>query len=236
MYAANRCRRVPERDAANAVWHAVDEYFAEHLAPADAALSEALAASDRAGLPPIQVTPALGKLLQLFAHLVGARRILEIGTLGGYSTIWMARALPPGGRLISLEIDARHAAVARENLDRAGVGDRAEVRVAPALESLALLARERGAPFDLAFIDADKSNNDQYFAATLGMSRAGSVILVDNVVRGGAVIDPESGNADVEGVRRLTELVAREPRVSATAMQTVGSKGYDGFIVARVLA
>ena len=218
------------------LWSKVDDYFARQLAPSDDVLDQALAASAAAGLPAIQVTATQGKLLQLLARLCRARRILEIGTLGGYSTIWMGRALPSDGRLITLEIDARHAAVARQNLERAGLSDRVEVWVAPAAASLDKLSADRVEPFDLVFIDADKSSSDVYLRAVLGLSRVGTVIVVDNVVRKGEVIDATSADADVRGIRRLTELLSREPRVSATATQTVGTKGYDGFVLAVVTA
>jgi predicted O-methyltransferase YrrM len=216
------------------IWGSVDEYFAQHLAPADDALSEALAACTAAALPAISVTATQGKLLHLLARMRGARRILEIGTLGGYSTIWMGRALPPDGRLITLEIDPVHAAVARQNLARAGLLDRVEVVVAPAAESLRRMASDRVEPFDLVFIDADKQSGDRYFLAALALSRVGTVIVVDNVVRNGEVVDAASTNADILGIRRLTELLSRERRVDATAIQTVGGKGYDGFILALV--
>jgi predicted O-methyltransferase YrrM len=216
------------------LWDKVDEYFAQHLAPSDDALREALAATAAAGLPAISVTATQGKLLHLLARLCGARRILEIGTLGGYSAIWMARALPPDGQLITLEIDPAHAEVARRNLARAELSDRVQVWLAPAAASLARLAADHVEPFDLVFIDADKASSDAYFLAALDLSRSGTVIVVDNVVRKGDVIDSESTDVNVLGIRRLTELLAREPRVSATAIQTVGSKGHDGFVVAFV--
>ncbi|QDY76555.1 O-methyltransferase [Streptomyces qinzhouensis] len=217
-------------------WSAVDTYVTDLLAPADEALTHALEASDAAGLPRIAVAPNQGKLLNLLARSLGARRILEIGTLGGYSTIWLARALPEGGRLISLEYDERHAEVARANLSRAGLDAIAEVRTGPALETLPKLAAEPGAgPFDLFFIDADKVNNPGYVSWALKLSRPGSLIVVDNVVRGGAVADPESRDPSVRGTREMFELVAREPRLDGTAFQTVGTKGYDGLLVARVV-
>ncbi len=197
----------------------------------DAALAAALEASDAAGLPPISVSPAHGKLLWTFARLLNARRILEIGTLGGYSTLWLARGLAPGGRLVTLEALDKHAVVARANLARAGLGDVVEVRVGKALDTLPSVA----GPFDLTFIDADKQNNAEYFSWALKLSRPGSLIVVDNVVREGAVIDAHSRDASVQGVRRLHELIAKERRVAATAIQTVGVKGYDGFAVALVL-
>jgi len=197
----------------------------------DAALDAALEASDAAGLPQISVSPAHGKLLWTFARLLSARRILEIGTLGGYSTIWLARGMAPGGRLVTLEAVEKHAAVARSNLARAGLSAVVDVRVGQALATLPSIA----GPFDLAFIDADKQNNAEYFRWALKLSRPGGLIIVDNVVREGAVIDAGSGNAAVQGVRRLNDLIAKESRVSATAIQTVGVKGYDGFLVALVL-
>jgi predicted O-methyltransferase YrrM len=227
---------IPNRDRMEQLWSQVDEYFAEHLLPADKVLEETLAVSDAAGLPAIAVTPNQGKLLQLLAQIHGARRILEIGTLAGYSTIWMGRALPANGELITLEIDPAHAALARKNLDRAGLGDRVRVWVAPAAESLAKLSADRVEPFDFIFIDAVKASIDRYFVAAIGLSRAGTVIVVDNVVRKGEVINAESEDANIHGIRRLTDLLMRERRVSATAIQTVGSKGYDGLIVAVVLA
>jgi predicted O-methyltransferase YrrM len=212
------------------VWTAVDDYFDGALTPADPALSAALKTSEAGALPAIQVTAAQGKQLQLFARAIRARRILEVGTLGGYSTIWLARALPPDGRLVTLEVDPHHAEVARGNVANAGLADRVEVRVGPALETLPDLA----GPFDLVFIDADKPNNAGYFAHALRLSRPGTVIVVDNVARDGAVVDASSGDAAVQGTRRLVEAVAAEPRVSATAIQTVGAKGYDGYLLAVV--
>jgi predicted O-methyltransferase YrrM len=218
------------------LWTAVDRYIAETLVKSDDALEAALRDSAAAGLPAINVSPSQGKLLHLLARMQGARNILEVGTLGGYSTIWLARALPADGRLISLEIDPKHAAIARTNIARAGLAGVAEVRVAPALDSLSQLAAERGDPFDLTFIDADKPSNPDYFRRALALSRRGSLIIVDNVVRSGAVVDAANTDASVQGVRRLNALIAAEPRVSATAIQTVGSKGYDGFAVALVTA
>ena len=210
----------------------VDRYISETLVQPDDALAAALEASDAAGLPPISVSPAHGKLLWLLARTLGAKRILEIGTLGGYSTLWLARGLAPGGRLITLEALEKHAAVARANLERARLADRVEIRVGKALDTLPQLA----GPFDLTFIDADKQNNAEYFRWALKLSRPGSLIIVDNVVRDGAVIDAASRDAAVQGVRRLYELIAAEPRVAATAVQTVGVKGYDGFAIALVLS
>ena len=217
-------------------WEAVDRFLTDLLVPPDEALTAALEANAAAGLPPIDVSPTQGKLLMLLAQIQQARTILEIGTLGGYSTIWLARALPAGGRLISLEADPRHAQVARANVARAGLADLVEVRVGHALNVLPRITAEGRGPFDLFFIDADKPNNPDYFAWALRLSRPGSLIIADNVVREGAVAEPAEGNASVRGIRRFLELMAAEPRVSATAIQTVGSKGYDGFAIARVLA
>ncbi|MFI1370926.1 O-methyltransferase [Streptomyces longwoodensis] len=217
------------------VWDAVDAYFTEHLSPDDEVTAAALRESEAAGLPPIGVTANQGKLLQLLAQVQGARCILEIGTLGGYSTIWLARALPPEGRLISLEYSPRHAEVARRNLARAGLDGQVEVRVGPALESLPRLADENPPPFDLVFIDADKGNNPHYVEWALRLTRAGSLIVLDNVVRGGRVVDADSTADDVRGTRAAIELIGSHPRLSGTAIQTVGGKGYDGFALARVL-
>lgn len=216
---------------ASGLWQDVDRYITDTLVQPDEALAAALAASDAAGLPPISVSPAHGKLLWLLARTVGAKRILEIGTLGGYSTIWLARGLAPGGRLITLEALEKHAAVARSNIDRAGLAKVVEIRVGQALATLPSIQ----GPFDLSFIDADKQNNAEYFSWALKLSRPGSLIVVDNVVREGAVIDASSRNAAVQGVRRLNELIGAERRVAATAIQTVGVKGYDGFAIALVL-
>ena len=220
----------------HSIWNAVDEYFNERLSLSDPALSAALADSTAAGLPAINVTPAQGKLLMLLAQMCHAKRILEVGTLGGYSAIWMARALPADGVLVTLEIKAANAAVAQRNLERAGVADRVDVIVAPATESLTRFIADRVPPFDLVFIDADKERSVEYFEAALTLSHPGTVIIVDNVVREGAIIDAQSTDAMVQGMRRLTEHVARERRVAVTAIQTVGSKGYDGFILAMVTA
>jgi len=214
------------------IWDKVDRYLEEKLVQSDDALEAALEASDEAGLPAISVSPSHGKLLWILARLVNAKRILEIGTLGGYSAIWMARALPAGGRLISLEAVDKHARVARANFAKAGLEEKVEVRVGPALDTLPSLP----GPFDLSFIDADKQSNPEYFSWALKLSRPGSLIVVDNVVRDGKVIDSRSRDASVQGVRRLNDLIAAEKRVSATAVQTVGAKGYDGFTVALVTA
>ncbi|WP_060884888.1 O-methyltransferase [Streptomyces caniscabiei] len=215
-------------------WDDVDAYFTTHLAPNDEALDAALRDNEAAGLPAIDVAAAQGKFLHLLAQIQGARRILEIGTLGGYSTIWLARALPADGRLISLEYSARHAEVACRNIARAGLDTLVEVRVGPALESLPKLTDENPEPFDLVFIDADKANNPHYVEWALKLTRAGSVIVVDNVVRGGRVADADSTEPDVRGTRAAIELIATHPRLNGTAIQTVGTKGYDGFALARV--
>ena len=217
-----------------AVWSSVDRYFGAALGDGDAALADGLRASAAAGLPPIQVSPLQGKLLHLLARAIGARRILEIGTLGGYSTSWLARALPADGRLISLELEPKHAELARANLERAGVADRAEVRVGPATEGLAQLVRERAEPFDLVFIDADKPGYPEYLDGALRLARVGTLIVADNVVRRGDVADPGSTDPSVVGVRRMTERISREPRLAATVVQTVGAKGYDGMTLALV--
>ncbi|MEV5846852.1 O-methyltransferase [Streptomyces sp. NPDC051985] len=217
------------------LWDDVDFYFISHLSPDDEALQAALRESEANELPHANVTANQGKLLQLLAQIQDARNILEIGTLGGYSTIWLARALPADGRLISLEYSARHAEVAVRNLARAGLERVVEVRVGPALESLPKLADENPAPFDLVFIDADKANNPHYVEWALRLTRTGSLIVVDNVVRGGRVVDAESAEPDVVGTRAAIELIAAHPRLTGTAIQTVGSKGYDGFALARVL-
>jgi predicted O-methyltransferase YrrM len=217
-------------------WTAVDRYFTELLVPPDSALEAALVASAEAGLPGINVAPNQGKLLQLLARLQGATCILEVGTLGGYSTIWLARALPAGGRLVTLEAVPKHAEVARANIDHAGLGDVVDVRLGPALESLPKLAAEGFGPVDLTFVDADKQHNPDYFQWALRLSRPGSLIIVDNVVRGGNVIDETSDDPDIQGVRRFNDLLAAEPRVDATAIQTVGTKGYDGLAIALVVS
>ena len=217
------------------LWTAVDEYLAGRLIPADATLTAAREANAEAKLPAIDVSPTQGKLLYLLAKIQGARRILEVGTLGGYSTIWLARALAEGGKLVTLEIEKRHAEVALENIKRAGVSGRVELRLAPAAESLAALVKEGAEPFDFIFIDADKPNNPVYLEWALRMSRPGTIVVVDNVIREGAIVDAESKDASVLGTRRLFDLIAANPRLDATALQTVGSKGYDGFVVARVV-
>ena len=212
-----------------AVWTEVDAYFSSLYAQEDDALAGAVRRGVEARLPQIQVSPNQGKLLQILARAIGARRILEIGTLAGYSTIWLARALAPGGRLTTLEFDPKHAAVAAENFARAGLSERIDLRVGAALDTLPALAGE--APFDFVFIDADKENIPAYFTATLPMTRPGGLIIVDNVVRDGRVADASSEDGAVQGVRAFNALAAREKRVSASALQTVGAKGYDGLCV-----
>ena len=220
--------------SANDTWNDVDSYFTETLALTDPALDAAQAASDAAGLPPIAVSAPQGRLLQLLALTQGARTILEIGTLGGFSTISLARALPPGGRLVSLEYEPKHAEVARGSVAAAGLADRVEIRVGAALDSLPGVQADGLAPFDLVFIDADKVNNANYVRWALELSRPGTLIIVDNVVRGGRVLDGSGEDPTVVGTRAALELIAAEPRLTATAVQTVGSKGYDGFVLARV--
>ncbi|HEX5221954.1 MAG TPA: O-methyltransferase [Verrucomicrobiae bacterium] len=215
-------------------WTAVDRYVTDRLLAPDPLLEAALQASTAAGLPAISVSPPLGKLLHLLALSCTARTILEIGTLGGYSTIWLARALPAGGRLITLEYEPKHAEVARANFVRAGVANRIELREGAALETLPQLAAEKRGPFDFIFIDADKENYPGYWEWALKLSRAGTLIVADNVVRKGEVTNPNSTDPRVQAVRRLHDLIAAEPRVSATTIQTVGSKGYDGFTLALV--
>lgn len=217
------------------LWSTVESYIVDALVGRDADLEHALQTSAEAALPRIAVSPTEGKLLHLLARSCGARRILEIGTLGGYSTIWLARALPADGRMITLEINPAHAAVATANLARAGVASQVDVRVGAALQSLAKLVAAGEPAFDFIFIDADKPNNAAYFSRALQLAHVGSVIVVDNVVRNGAVADSTSTDPDVRGVRELNARLASEPRVSATAIQTVGSKGYDGFAYAVVI-
>jgi predicted O-methyltransferase YrrM len=217
-------------------WNAVDRYLCDLFAPPDPALEATLRDSDAAGLPAIQVSAAQGKLLMLLARAIGARNILEIGTLGGYSTIWLGRGVPAsGGKVISLEAVAKHAQIARANIARAGLSGVVEVRLGQAVDSLAQLSAERRGPFDLIFIDADKPSYPQYLDWSLRLSRPGTLIIADNVVRKGAIIEAESADPDVQGMRRFNELLAAERRVSATAIQTVGSKGHDGFALAVVL-
>jgi predicted O-methyltransferase YrrM len=217
-------------------WTEVDDYIASLLIPPDAALDSALKASDEAGLPPINVSANQGKLLMLFARMLNARNILEIGTLGGYSTIWMARGMAEGGRLITLEYEAKHAEVATANLVRAGLSGRVEIRVGRAGDTLPKLVEEGRGPFDLVFIDADKQGYTEYLEWSMKLSRRGTVIVADNVVRNGAITDEASSDEMVQGIRRFNRALAAEKRVSATEIQTVGSKGYDGLAIATVIA
>jgi predicted O-methyltransferase YrrM len=222
--------------SSQATWTAVDQLFEHHFVPADDAASAALAASRAAGLPAISVSPSQGKLLELFVRMLGAKRVLELGTLGGYSTIWMANALPKDGQVVTFELEPHHATVARTNLAHAGLTDRVDVRVGPALELLADLAAQAAPPFDLVFIDADKPNNPHYVRAVMDLVHVGSVIIVDNVVRDGRVADLQDDDPRVRGSREALEVLASHPRLRATAIQTVGSKGYDGFAIACVVA
>ncbi len=215
------------------VWTSVDAYFADLLAPTDPQLDAAIEANRAANLPAIDVSPLQGKFLQVLVQILQPMRVLEIGLLGGYSTMWMARGLPEGGRIVSLEYEPRHAEIARQNLANAGLIDRVEIRVGAALDSLPGL--QSLAPFDLVFIDADKPNNPNYLDWALKLSRPGTVILVDNVVRQGKIADPDSMDPDVVGTRRMFERMAAEPRLSSVAMQSVGSKGHDGFAMAVLL-
>ena len=217
------------------LWTAVDLYLADCLFPPDPALDQALQANAAASLPAIDVTAHQGKFLYLLAQIQGARRILEIGTLGGYSTIWLARALPPGGVLVTLEAHSHHAQVAKTNIARAGLSALIELRLGPALDTLAEMFSEGAEPFDFIFIDADKAGYPEYLDWSLKLSRPGTLIVADNVVRDGKVIEPDNPDPNIQGVRRFTDLVAAEPRLSATVLQTVGSKGYDGFALAVVL-
>jgi predicted O-methyltransferase YrrM len=232
--ARSAAARTSEEETDQLQWNAVDDYVNNLLLPPDPALDHALQASAAAGLPPIAVTPSQGKLLYLLARLRGARSILELGTLGGFSTIWLARALPADGRLVTVELNPSYAEVARANIANAGLADLVELRVGPALEALAQLAAEHRGPFDLIFIDADKQGIPDYFASALMLAAPGSLIVTDNVVRNGALADASSDDPRVRGARRLHELLAKEPDVSATTIQTVGAKGYDGFTLALV--
>lgn len=222
------------RKNSQSTWTAVDEYFGGLLAPSDEYLDAALKANRKAGLPAIDVSPLQGKFLHVLVRITQAKRVLEIGLLGGYSTICMARALPRGGRIVSLEFSEKHAEVAKTNLKHAGLLNRVDVRVGAALDSLPRLAAERGGKFDFIFIDADKGNNPQYLEWALKLSHKGTVIVVDNVARHGAVIDAKSKDADIQGTRRCLEMMGSDPRLSAFAMQTVGAKGLDGFAMAVV--
>jgi len=228
-------KRKPVRPRTKAkIWSQVDEYIGDKLLAEDKALDAALKDSTAAGLPAIAVTAAQGKFLQMLAEMVRARSVLEIGTLGGYSTIWFARALPADGHIITLEVDPAHADVARKNFARAGLQRMIELRLGAALETLPLLVAEQSGPFDLIFIDADKPNIPAYFDWAMRLSRPGSVIIVDNVVRDGGVVDAKSKDASIQGVRRFMDQLGRDKRVTATALQTVGAKGYDGFAIVRV--
>jgi len=215
-------------------WKSVDAWFADRLVGSDEGLDHALIESGRAGLRQISVSHNQGKLLYLLARMVGARRILEIGTLGGYSGIWFARALPADGILVTLEIDPKTAEVARSNFAHAGVDQRVDVRVGAAVDSLQSISDEHQDPFDIVFVDADKENNPAYFEWALRLTKPGSVIIIDNVARQGRVIDQSDTSSDIEGVRRVVDLIASESRVTSTAIQTVGEKGYDGFLIALV--
>jgi predicted O-methyltransferase YrrM len=217
------------------LWKQVDSYYGDLLAPAEKVFDDALLANQKAGLPAIGVSRLQGKLLEVLARVAGARRILEIGTLGGYSTLWLARALPPDGQIVTLELNPRHAEVARENLRNAGVLERIDLRVGAALDGLKALVKEAAEPFDFVFIDADKAGYPSYLEWALKLSRPGTTIVADNVVRQGSIIDARSADADVQGIRRFIEQMAAEPRLSAVVQQTVGVKGHDGFALAVVL-
>jgi predicted O-methyltransferase YrrM len=217
------------------LWTSVDEYFNESVVGSDAVLDAAAAAASAAQLPPVSVTPAYGKLLHLLARAQNATRILEIGTLAGYSTIWLARAVPADGRVVTLEVNARHADIARTNLASAGVADRVEIHVGPAVDTLSQLARDGESAFDFTFIDADRPNAAAYFDWAVKLSRRSGIVVVDNVVRKGRVIDSSNTDPDIVGIRRLIERLASDSRVSATVIQTVSSKGHDGFVLAVVL-
>jgi predicted O-methyltransferase YrrM len=215
-------------------WTAVDDYLTRSIVAEDEALSAALAANEAAGLPSIDVSPAQGKMLHLLVRIAGGKKALEIGALGGYSTIWIARALPPGGRLVTLEADPRHAATARANVARAGLSDKVDIRVGAALDTLPAIEAEGSGPFDFVFIDADKENNANYLAWALRLSRPGTTIVIDNVVRAGRILDAASRDRNILGIRRMFAMMKGEPRLAATAIQTVGAKGWDGFALAVV--
>jgi caffeoyl-CoA O-methyltransferase len=235
MPSQGQCVRAIERGyMSQNQWTAVDRYITDLFVPPDLALDAALQATADAGMPLINVAPNQGKLLHVLALAHGARTILEVGTLAGYSTIWLARALPAGGRLVTLEVDPKHAEVARANIARAGLADIVDLRLGRALDTLPQLVAEGAGPFDLVFIDADKPNTTAYFEWALKLTRRGSLIIADNVVRDGAVIDASSTDASVQGVRRFNTALAAEPRVTASVIQTVGSKGYDGLAFAIV--
>jgi predicted O-methyltransferase YrrM len=226
---------MPRRKSGKPLWTAVDQYLADVLAPSDEHLEAALAANRKAGLPAIDVSPLQGKFLHVLVKMTQAKRVLEIGLLGGYSTIWIARALQKGGRVVSLEFNPKHADVALANLKRAGLLGRVDIRVGAALDSLPVLASERGGKFDLIFIDADKENNPQYLEWAIKLSRPGSVIVVDNVARHGQIIEAKTGGPDIQATRRCLKMMATNPRLSTFALQTVGVKGLDGFALAVVL-
>jgi len=217
------------------VWKQVDRYFTDALILPGDGFDAALDTNHKADLPAIDVTSLQGKFLELLVRVTGARRVLEIGTLGGYSTLWLARSLPAGGHVVTLELEPRHAEVARTNLEVAGLASCVNLRVGPAADTLAVLVREHVAPFDFIFIDADKASYPEYLQSSLTLSRPGTLIVADNVVRDGKVIDPENPDPNIQGVRRFTELIAAERRLSSTVLQTVGSKGYDGFAISIVL-
>jgi predicted O-methyltransferase YrrM len=217
------------------IWAEVDDYLGSLLAPHDVALTRALDSNHSSGLPSIDVPPLLGKFLDVMIRISGARRVLEVGTLGGYSTIWMACAVPPDGRVVTLELEARHAEVARANLDAAGVLDRVEIRVGPALDSMRSLHATGAEPFDVIFLDADKQSLPEYLEWSLKLSRPGTVIIADNVVRDGKIVQAKIDDPNVRGVQRFLELAAKEPRLSTTAIPTVGARGYDGFSISVVL-
>jgi predicted O-methyltransferase YrrM len=217
------------------IWDKVDDYYAKAFGASDPVMSKVLAASKKAGLPDIQVSPLQGRLLMLLAQSMGAKRILEVGTLGGYSTIWMARALPADGMLVTLEYEKLHAEVAAKNIAMAGQGDKVQVRQGAGADSMAALVKEKSAPFDFVFIDADKPGYPAYLEWALKLTRPGSLIIADNMVRQGKVADTQSHDAAVQGARKLNALVSKNPKLEATAVQTVGSKGYDGFVLARVI-
>jgi predicted O-methyltransferase YrrM len=215
-------------------WTAVDDYIVSSLLEPDTALDAALAANRREGLPPIDVSAPQGKFLNLLVRISGAKKVLEIGTLGGYSTIWLARAVSEGGKVVTLELDPHHARVARSNIERAGLGGSVDLRVGPALDSLSALHREGAGPFDFIFIDADKPNNPNYLDWAMTLSRQGTIIVCDNVIRDGAVTKANSGDANVEGARAAFAFIGNDDRLDGTAVQTVGAKGYDGFAIAIV--
>jgi predicted O-methyltransferase YrrM len=220
---------------AKEIWKQVDQYFADALIAHGDGFNAALDANRKADLPAIDVTPLQGKFLEILARATRSKRILEIGTLGGYSTLWLARAIPEDGLIVTLELEPRHAEVAQQNLEAAGLAHRVELRIGPALETLAALVQEHSAPFDFIFIDADKAGYPEYLQRSLQLSHPGTLIVADNVVRDGKVIDPENPDPNIRGVRRFTEMITAEPRLSATALQTVAGKGYDGFVIAVVL-